>query len=243
MDWFYLNDENNKEIIEIERKYILNFKITNEPNSILNDEILVKEILVENEKSNIITNIDDIIKIERNALKKYNALEIIQMQVIIIDYVGKQFKIFKLEDINFYIKYMSWIQLSSLYLTDLIRQPVHKNKTNILMRSSYKFCNKMTDCTSQYGFLFNKKCRNCINDHYVHNKIISDIDNLLNFLKNNYNKDNVLLEQDIRKGIETITYVLNHMQQELSSFTIYFGNCTGNKKYTIKDFYRYYSKN
>lgn len=242
MAWYLLNDDNNQEIMEIEDKYIIEYK---ENRNHIKDNIKIQEIIKETNSITILTDINEILKLDNpSMLKKYNALDIIQMQIIVIDVVTKYFKISKLDNIDFYVQNLTWIYTSSLYLTNLIRQPVHKNKTNVLMRSSYKFCNKMTDCVSQYGFLFNKKCRNCINDHYVHNKIISDIDNLLNYLKNNCKHDNLLLlEQDMRKGIETLSYVLNHMEQELSSFTVYFGKNSQKSKYTIKDFYRYYNKN
>ena len=169
--------------------------------------------------------------------KNNNPLEIINMQIKIISYLLNYYKICKLEEIDIYIKYLLWISNTSEYLCNLIKQPINKNKTNLLMRSSYKFCNKNCDCQSQYGFLFNKKSRNCINDHYVHNKIISDIDNLLNFINNNNN--NLSLELELRKGLETINYVINHMYQELSSFMLYLNN---NSKYTIYDFYKYIKK-
>jgi hypothetical protein len=92
---------------------------------------------------------------------------------------------------------------------------------------------------SQYGFLFNKKSKNCINDHYVHNKIVSDIDNLLNYIKNN-NNNNLVLDVELRKGLETLNYVINHMYQELSSFMLYLNN--NKTKYNIYDFYKYIGK-
>ena len=113
------------------------------------------------------------------------------------------------------------------------------------MRSSYKFCNKKCDCHSQYGFLFNKQTRSCINDHYVHNKLVSDIDNLINYIQKNINNPN--LEIELRKGLETICYVINHMNQELSSFALYFGidniNFTETKQIKINNNEINFSKN
>jgi hypothetical protein len=183
---------------------------------------------------NKIDNIDEIINIKN--YKIFNPLEIIEKQIKVIDSVMKHFRLYRLENIEFIKKNLAWIGASSEYLTILIKQPINKNKTNNLMRSSYKFCNKKTDCQCQYGFLFNKKSKYCINDHYVHNKILSDIENLLNYIQKNSSLN--ILEQDIRKGIETINYVLNHMYQELSSFMLYLPK----SKYTIKDFYKYYNR-
>jgi len=223
-DW-YINDDYNKDIIDAENKALESLSINVSNNIINNIEIKTEKIEI---------NIEEIIKIN---YKNNNPLEIINMQIKIISYLLNYYKICKLEEIDIYIKYLLWISNTSEYLCNLIKQPINKNKTNLLMRSSYKFCNKNCDCQSQYGFLFNKKSRNCINDHYVHNKIISDIDNLLNFISNNNNNNN--LELELRKGLETINYVINHMYQELSSFMLYLNN---NSKYTIYDFYKYIKK-
>lgn len=223
-DW-YINDDYNKDIIDAENKALESLSINVSNNIINNVEIKTEKVEI---------NIEEIIKIN---YKNNNPLEIINMQIKIISYLLNYYKICKLEEIDIYIKYLLWISNTSEYLCNLIKQPINKNKTNLLMRSSYKFCNKKCDCQSQYGFLFNKKSRNCINDHYVHNKIISDIDNLLNFINNNNN--NLSLELELRKGLETINYVINHMYQELSSFMLYLNN---NSKYTIYDFYKYIKK-
>ena len=76
-----------------------------------------------------------------------------------------------------------------------------------------------------------------MNDHYVHNKIVSDIDNLIEYLRRNIKSasNKVVVETELKKGLETINYVINHMFQELSSFMLYLSK----SKYTIKDFYRF----
>jgi hypothetical protein len=225
-----INDEYNIEIINAEIKGLEEYKNINK-NLLINNS--VNEIKKASEKIEI--NTEDILKLKYN---NNNPLEILSLQIKIISYLLNYYKICKLDDINIYIKYLSWIYETSEYLCNLISQPVNKNKTNLLMRSSYKFCNKKCDCQSQYGFLFNKKPRNCINDHYVHNKIVSDIDNLLNYIKNSNN--NSTLDIELRKGLETLNYVINHMYQELSSFMLYLNN--NKTKYNINDFYKYIKK-
>jgi len=229
-----INDEYNIEIINAELKGFEEYKKINK------DFIcFANNSLNENKKSpdKIEINTEEIIKLNYN---NNNPLEIISMQIKITSYLLNYYKLCKLDDISVYIKYLSWIYETSEHLCNLIKQPINKNKTNLLMRSSYKFCNKKCDCQSQYGFLFNKKSRNCINDHYVHNKIVSDIDNLLNYIKNNNNNNNnMVFDIELRKGLETINYVINHMYQELSSFMLYLNNKT---KYNIYDFYKYVKK-
>ena len=228
-DW-NINDEYNVEIINVELKGFEEYKKINKNLSINNS---VNETKKASEKIEI--NTEEIIKLKYN---NNNPLEILSLQIKIISYLLNYYKMCKLDDINIYIKYLSWIHETSEHLCNSIVQPVNKNKTNLLMRSSYKFCNKKCDCQSQYGFLFNKKSRNCINDHYVHNKIVSDIDNLLNYIKNSNN--NSILDIELRKGLETLNYVINHMYQELSSFMLYLNN--NKSKYNINDFYKYIKK-
>jgi hypothetical protein len=228
-DW-NINDEYNVEIINAELKGFEEYTKINK-NLLINNS--VNETKKVSEKIEI--NTDEIIKLKYN---NYNPLEILSLQIKIISYLLNYYKMCKLDDINIYLKYLSWIHETSEHLCNSITQPVNKNKTNLLMRSSYKFCNKKCDCQSQYGFLFNKKSRNCINDHYVHNKIVSDIDNLLNYIKNSNN--NSILDIELRKGLETLNYVINHMYQELSSFMLYLNN--NKTKYNINDFYKYIKK-
>ena len=247
-NWQDINDYHNKEIIDVENKYLKNFNLSTDINiyNVVNDNIIIND---EDDELNTINNIllINITTFDRsnssecniNNIKYYNPLEIIEMQYKIINYLLKYFKKNHLDSFDVYKQYLVWICDSSEYLAILIKQPVNRNKTNVLMRSSYKFCNKKSDCQSQYGFLFNKPSRGCINDHYIHNKIVSDIDNLLNYIQRNLNinsgKDvsvgndsrttgctHVVLEMELRKGLETICYVINHMYQELSSFALYF---------------------
>jgi hypothetical protein len=49
-----------------------------------------------------------------------------------ISYLLNYYKMCKLDDINIYIKYLSWICETSEYLCNLINQPVNKNKTKKL---------------------------------------------------------------------------------------------------------------
>jgi len=229
-DW-NINDDYNVEIITAELKGFEEYKKINKDHIINNP---LNEIKKSSDKIEI--NTEEIIKLNYN--NNNNPLEIISLQIKIISYLLNYYKMCKLDDISIYIKYISWIYETSEYLCNSINQPVNKNKTNLLMRSSYKFCNKKCDCQSQYGFLFNKKSRNCINDHYVHNKIVSDIDNLLNYINNSNN--NLTLDIELRKGLETLNYVINHMYQELSSFMLYLNN--NKTKYNINDFYKYIKK-
>ena len=85
----------------------------------------VNEIKKVSEKIEI--NTEEIIKLKYN---NYNPLEILSLQIKIISYLLNYYKMCKLDDINIYIKYLSWIYETSEYLCNLISQPVNKNNEN-----------------------------------------------------------------------------------------------------------------
>lgn len=239
MNWADLNDENNTDVILAEMAFIKNIMLDDTsivcknaeeaPSTCINDEI---ETLKQNINSTIL-----VIGTQNHEYKQYNALTLIEHQLKVINYMLKFFKVHRLQELSDYEPYLVWLMASSEYLATSIKQNINRSKSNTLMRSSYKFCNKKSDCQTHYGFLFQKKTRCCMNDHYVHNKIVSDIDNLLEYLKRNIKtaSNKVVVETELKKGLETINYVVNHMYQELSSFMLYLSK----SKYAIKDFYRF----
>lgn len=232
MEWKNLNDSWNQDIIVWEIEHIKNYVSPNVVN--------IRDTSSEN-----VTNLNDDLVVNKDAIDKQtmtleytmlNPLQIIEHQIKIINYLLKLFKINRLQSIDDYEPYLLWIHKTSEHLALSIKQPINRNKGASLIRSSYKFCNKKCDCQSHYGFLFHKKTKHCINDHYVHHKIVADIDNLLQYLKKNIFTDHnrVIVETELKKGLETINYVVNHMYQELSSFMLYLDK----SKYVVKDFYK-----
>jgi hypothetical protein len=235
MKWIDLNDENNKEVILFEM-HMINNAITEPLKSApkCSEETVVA--CVTDEIDGQKKTIDDSVLCVTD-YDKHTPLTLIELQLKVINYLLKFFKVHRLNSLTDYEPYLRWIMSSSEHLAQSIKQHIARTKNPGLMRSSYKFCNKKSDCQTHYGFLFQKKTRCCMNDHYVHNKIVSDIDNLIEYLhkndKNTINK--VVVETELKKGLETINYVINHMYQELSSFMLYLSK----SKYSIKDFYRY----
>lgn len=94
---------------------------------------------------------------------------------------------------------------------------VNKNSNNI-QRCSYKFCKFRENCIYNY-----KKDNNiCYQDHYVHNMVCMDIKELLKCFDN---QDKFIEKStNISKSINTLNYVINHMEKELSSRCIYCEN-------------------
>lgn len=235
MLWKDINDSWNQEIILKEINCIKYFispsKDTFETSVTTSSENVINLSDDVNSSKDVIDN--TILTLDYKIL---NPLQILEHQIKVINYLLKLFKVTRLQEINDYEPYLLWIYNTSEYLALSIHQTINRTKSNTLIRSSYKFCNKKCDCQSHYGFLFQKKTKCCINDHYVHHKVAYDIINLIDYLKRHIYTDHnkVIVETELKKGLETINYVLNHMYQELSSFMLYLGK----SKYTVKDFYR-----
>lgn len=168
---------------------------------------------IENEYTNKIEQIKVLYDNEKELEKllKLTSLELIKEEY---NYV-KLFSKYSLQqnnyDINFLLKILNILYKISENLRNRIKQPkiVHKfKKDKPIMRCSYKFCNFKSDCK----FYYNKK--KCNSDHFVHNMISADLDNLIKFFKNKSDKSNTN-NKEVIKSINTILYVICHMKGEL----------------------------
>lgn len=76
-----------------------------------------------------------------------------------------------------------------------------------ITRSSYKFCEKGYECKNQ---------AKCLSKHFVYNYLLYDINNLIEYIE--LNKDGTYNTKEIVTSIGVISYVINHMYDELSMF-------------------------
>ena len=84
-----------------------------------------------------------------------------------------------------------------------------------ITRCSYKFCSYQDSCTYNY----NLKTKNlCYQDHYVHNMVSSDLKILLNYIKQ---QSSVMHNKEILKTINTLSFVIGHMELELRTKCLY----------------------
>lgn len=145
-------------------------------------------------------NIDNIMTIK---FKKLSDLKLLEYQNLIIGQLRKTFD-------NSAIKKIDWLISSSKYLSNRINLPLIQHKDNIttISRSSYKFCEMNHNCE----FNYNQKKNGCYSQHFVHNLIYADLCALKNYIQNK--KDNNQINE-IKKSINTISYVINHMYDEL----------------------------
>ena len=156
-------------------------------------------------------------------IKSQNSLIILQKELDIIKLLTKYTLQNKNLNYNFFVSCLKIL----LDLSDTLRirlnqkELVHDNKniTNYISRCSYKFCSYQDNCSFNYN---NSKSKYiCYQDHYVHNMVSSDLKILINYIDTIY-KDNVLIHnKEILKTINTLSYVISHMETELRNKCLY----------------------
>jgi hypothetical protein len=210
----YFNNDvyiENKFIINICNKYKyidnINYKISNQEDKYNNNISEINNIIISDFK------------------KEYNnklSLEILQKELSIIKLLSK----YSLQTNNLDFKFVTKCLNLCLTLSEILRlkikqKPIviNNQKNTVIQRCSYKFCNFKENCTYNYS----KKKNYCYQDHYVHNMVSYDLvalikyinsDNFKNLKKNDYLKE-------VLKSINTLSYVINHMENELKAKCLY----------------------
>jgi hypothetical protein len=154
-----------------------------------------------------------------------NSLEILQKELEIVKLISKySLQNNKLEFI-FIITCLKYLhKLSEILRIRLKQLPINMNKgfnKNInISRCSYKFCNYKEECT--YNYNFGKKTNQCYQDHYVHNMVSHDVDSLISYIESNYKNDSTISHnKEILKTINTLSFVIGHMEGELRAKCLY----------------------
>jgi len=210
-------------------KYINKLKTFNK-NNIENKINKLEEIYINNinELKNIIS--EDINNYINNFESK-NSLIILQKELDIIKILTKYTLQNKILELDFYVPCLTiFLQLSEILRNRLnqkefiINKNNKNNKGNPLYRCSYKFCTYKDNCNYFYNGNNNKIC---YQDHYVHNMVSYDIKILLDYINNNkilidnINTINISHNKEILKTINTISFVINHMESELRNKCLY----------------------
>lgn len=124
----------------------------------------------------------------------------------------------RLSDIIIYLKWMSSVSelLANRIGQDLIKDDiVDTNTYPQIIRSSYTFCVKSTQCKNFYN---KNEFPTCKNHHYVHSLLKYDIDSIIVFLQHIANNDiDLTMDQlnNIFLSIKTICFVTKNMQKEI----------------------------
>ena len=115
-----------------------------------------------------------------------------------------------------------YLRDSSKYLAEKIKQSLFNHNLECLrkdkiIRSSYKFCNFKQNCN--YNYETGKK--GCYAYHYPHNMIYADCLSLIECINKYYKTENEIQNKEIMRFINTISFVIKHMYDELNNLCIY----------------------
>lgn len=211
MDW---TKYFNKDILFIdENSYLSNLNLLTKKNYL--DTLKMKEL-------QFLKELEELKKVTVNEfnLEYYNSknsLQLLEDQKNIIVTLNRYcLKLHKI-DFDFIINTLNYLLKISVILKERLNQKdiVLVSKDNI-QRCSYKFCKFKENCTYNYSHKKNV----CYQDHYVHNMVICDLNQIINFILKNKDKDTLQLN-DFSKSINTISFVINHMYKELNSRCLY----------------------
>ena len=217
--WIKSVDSNNTAIITLENKYRINATVSTA--DIFDDKTVQKldyriNFSVDNENvkdeaNNIISNAPS---------NTMSSLQLLDHEYFLIQYISKHIQQYNIrgDNIQMYIKYLSWISDASLILSNRLKLPkINKEFTGDLLKRTYDFCPHRSNCQINYG----KKKGKCCAPHYVHNIVQNDVMMMIKYFDKN--KDNSVFAFDqelfkVLKQINTIQFVINQMFIELSTF-------------------------
>lgn len=223
-DWFNELDDKSIEIITN------NLVKEEELSSVENNEVKLT-----NESSDTeYIYIEDILNINMNDL---NSNDLIQYQCSVAYFIQvliegtsiNRIKTLKTHDkeltkdkITDVIQYLKWISNACTILASRINQEIltyTPNKNTCvpsIIRSSYNFCNKYTQCKNFYS---KHEIPTCKEHHYVHSLLKYDIESVINFLKFVVEHDVDMSKEhltDLYLSIKTVCFVSRHMAKEIN---------------------------
>lgn len=104
----------------------------------------------------------------------------------------------------------------------LVQEKKTQEKKVSITRNSYKFCEYGYGCKFNY-----EKKQKCHAHHYVFNLVYLDIIDILEYISTTFSNDTLDINE-IKTSVNTITYVLNHMHDELSQLKTMRPDCYQN---------------
>lgn len=168
---------------------------------------------------------ESIERLENGNIEKLHDIEILQYQTNIANDLRKEMNepqctIEKTVLINVLDRLLN----GSLWLSERLGLSMvhHKQITKddiMIPRSSYKFCNYNYECEFNYNL---RRHSGCYAQHFVHNMIYADIYVLRNYVKFNYDNNQEKYMNEIKKSVNTISFVINHMYDELKNAMSYY---------------------
>lgn len=182
----------------------------------INDKILTGSLTSDEPVEKKLNDISDILKLEVTNL---HDLDILEYQTILVNSLRRILKTDNIDKDQF-SKQLNWVIEGSKLLTKKSGQTIfhHKNDTHSISRSSYKFCNFNYECEFNYKKTPKKNNNGCFAQHFVHGLVYADIIALNEFI--NHNADaftNQHKLNEIKKTVNTTSFVINHMYEELKN--------------------------
>ena len=159
-----------------------------------------------------------------NELNTKNSLVILQKELEIIKLLTKYALQNNQLDYDFFLKSLKFLYKLSEILRIRLNQKeiIHENKILIpgnLPRCSYKFCNYKDTCNYNYNITSKNQC---YQDHYVHRMVSADLAILIEYIEQKFIDSSFIIHnKEILKTINTLSFVINHMENELKSKCLY----------------------
>ena len=217
-----------KSVIHINEDDVLQNKVEQ-----IENDYLVKLKILEIECNNI------------NSIENYkqkNSLEILQKELDIIKLLTKYSLQNNTLEYNFFMTALTFLFDLSEILRVRIGQKeiVHDSKiindlkiiNSSISRCSYKFCNYKDTCVYNYNI---KNKSQCYQDHYVHRMVSADLMVLIDYITSKYTDEiQIIPNKEILKSINTLSFVINHMENELKSKCMYADESEWEKFHFVK---------
>jgi hypothetical protein len=190
------------------------------------DTIEIKLTQIEEEYDSKLKELENICENQEiiDEIKSKNSLVILQKEVEIIKLLTKYALQNNQLDYNFFFKSLKFLlQISEVLRLRLgQKEIIHENKIftpNNLPRCSYKFCSFKDACSYNYNMASKNQC---YQDHYVHRMVSADLAILIEYIEEKFKDTNfVIHNKEILKTINTLSFVINHMENELKSKCMY----------------------
>jgi hypothetical protein len=198
-----------KSVVHVNEDDILQNKVEQIENDYL---VKLKMLEIECNNTNSIEN-----------YKQKNSLEILQKELDIIKLLTKYSLQNNTLEYNFFMAALKFLFDLSEILRARIGQKeiIHDTKiiNGSISRCSYKFCNYKDTCVYNYN---TKNKSQCYQDHYVHRMVSADLLVLIDYITGKYTDETQIIpNKEILKSINTLSFVINHMENELKSKCIY----------------------
>lgn len=203
----------------------LNLTISLDELNLIKKESNLQEKINDSELTyqNKLKQIEDLSKTDIKDFEKQYSLELIEKEVDIIKLLSKYSLENKNLEYNFICNCLNLLHKLSKILQKRIGLKdikCEKNNKVLIHRSSYKFCNFKDTCIYNYNYKHNSKV--CYQDHFVHNNICIDIIELLKYIDKKKTDENLIKhDKEILKSINTMSFVICHMHNELKTKCLY----------------------